>query len=322
MHHQLDRALVHVLDRDAVVAAVGARGRDEAGLAALLLRDGMAHAHLVVGAEAELVLLAGRQHGQRAGADEGAVAEQRHGPGSSGEPFGSTQLGIEVGLRLELRHGAHGEHRLDAVLLQKDALCFAGRRHGEAAGHAEHRLEGRGDDGRLLLDDVEIRLRQQPRRRSTSSRGRPAIFSRRCSDPRRRPWVPARGGAHCGAGLRLGLEVDGDGVDDRRSGTGVRTRGRQLHGDVVPALAGALHDIGAARQLAAAAASFWSRWRGARHSAASSRRCAPDSAPSCRRRAARRQRRRPSPRSARRAPAPGRRASFRAPRCGGRARAS
>ncbi len=63
-------------------------------------------------------------------------------------------------------------------------------------------------------------------------------------------------GAGAGAGmeaasrdLRLGLEVDGDGVDDGRRGIGGGARGRQLQGDVVPALARALHDIGAARQL-------------------------------------------------------------------------
>ena len=60
VHHQLDGALVHVLYGDAVVAAVGARRRYEAGLAALLIGDRMAHANLVVGAEAELVVLAGR----------------------------------------------------------------------------------------------------------------------------------------------------------------------------------------------------------------------------------------------------------------------
>ena len=56
--------------------------------------------------------------------------------------------------------------------------------------------------------------------------------------------------------VRLGLEIDGNGVDDRRGGIGGGTRRRQLQRNVVPALAGALHDIGAARQLSSGGVVF------------------------------------------------------------------
>jgi len=69
-HDKIHGALVLILYRDAKISAVGARRRDEAGLAPQLLDDGMAHAHPVVGTKANLVLLARRQHGKLADTNE------------------------------------------------------------------------------------------------------------------------------------------------------------------------------------------------------------------------------------------------------------
>src|SRR3954452_25087199 len=42
-HAQLDRALVQILHRDAIVAHIGLRGRDQSGFAALVLDDRVAY---------------------------------------------------------------------------------------------------------------------------------------------------------------------------------------------------------------------------------------------------------------------------------------
>ena len=167
-------------------------------------------------------------------------------PGSSGEPLGRIELGIEVGLGVELRHGADGEHRLDAVLLQKDALGLAGRGTVRRPGTANTAWNGAAATLAPCSTDVDGRrlgralVGQLRRADGFLAHAEPSQFAIGCRRGRRRC---RRHLAH------LRLEIDGDGVDDRRGGVGGRPRRRQQQRDVVPALAGALDDIGAARKL-------------------------------------------------------------------------
>ena len=153
-----NRPLVQVLDRDAIAAHVGLRGRDDAGFGTFLFGDGVLHAHGVVDPEAQLMLLARRQQRQAAVADEGAVAEQRHLSRQDRRAARHRHLGVQEGLGVALGHGAHRERGIELRLVDLHALGLPRGRHGDAAGDRIDGLERLGlDVGAPLLGLLGLR---------------------------------------------------------------------------------------------------------------------------------------------------------------------
>ncbi len=108
----------------------------------------------VVGAEAQLVLFAGRQLRELAHAGENAVAEQRHLAGQDRRGrFGRSKPGVEIGSVVEARHGAHEKLRLNRLGRDVQPLRLVCGLDGDAARDVVNGLEG-GDIrlGGLLPD--------------------------------------------------------------------------------------------------------------------------------------------------------------------------
>src|SRR5262245_11709965 len=148
-HGHCDRTLVLIFKGDAEVADIRLGGRDDAAFAALLLKDGMADADMVVHAETEFVLFRRRQQRQLAGADKGAIAEQRHLTGKQRRAARDRHLSVEVSLLLALGHRTHRQRWIEFGLVDLNALGLAGRWHGDAPGNGIDRLEGLGLDRTL-----------------------------------------------------------------------------------------------------------------------------------------------------------------------------
>ena len=241
---------MQVLDGDAIAARVGLGRRDDARLGALLLGDGVAHAHGVVDAEPQLVLLSRRQQRQAAVAHEGAVAEERDLPRQDGRAARHRHLGVEVSLLVALGHGAHRERRIELRLVDLHALGLARRRHGDAAGDGVDGLERlRLDLGEPLLGLLGLRL---GRRLGAQL----VVFVPVAAPACRRGGLPRHGARGAGgrsrdrAGRRrIWLVVDRHRLQlgCRSSSAGAGGRQRQRH--LVPALARTLLNAGAAHQL-------------------------------------------------------------------------
>src|SRR5262245_24564708 len=97
----------------------------------------MTHAHEVIDAEPELVLLASREQRQPARADKRAVSEERGRAWQERRALWQIELGVEIGFGIHLRHRADGELRLDRLLGKLHALRLAGVGNREASGHRE-----------------------------------------------------------------------------------------------------------------------------------------------------------------------------------------
>src|SRR5262245_7649946 len=133
---------MQILERNAEVAHIGLGGRDDPRLAALFLGHDVAHAHVVVGAEAQLELFPRRQLRQLAVADEGAIAEQGDLAWQHRRAPRNRDLGVEVGLLIALRHRAHHQGRIELGHVDLYALGLPGRRHRDEATDAIDGLDG------------------------------------------------------------------------------------------------------------------------------------------------------------------------------------